>query len=168
MKTDTQTMPSKWEIRGTHVAAFFITFFGIIFTVNFVMAGLANRSWTGLIAKNGYVASKDLAIVHRKRRLALAVGWTMDVKVEDGTVMLDIGGIGNEADELSVAVIAERPLNEVEDIDIAMVHGSDGFWRSTTLLPDGRWTLVATMSSGPLELTERLSVEPERRKAQTR
>ena len=112
MRIDTHPTASNWEIRGKHVAVFFLLFFGTIFTVNFTMAGLANQSWTGLIAKNGYVASKDLAVAHRKRRLALAVGWTLDISIDDDEVVLDFDGVSKAATGATVTVVAERPLNE--------------------------------------------------------
>lgn len=165
MRIDTHPTASNWEIRGKHVAVFFMLFFGTIFTVNFTMAALANHSWTGLIAKNGYVASKDLAVAHRKRRLALAVGWTLDISVDDDEVVLDFDGVSKAATGPTVTVIAERPLNEDKDIVLTMVRSGTNVWRSKESLPDGRWTIVATMASGPLELTERLSIEPGQRKA---
>ncbi len=156
MRTDTHPTSSNWEIRGKHVAVFFLLFFGTVFTVNFTMAGLANQSWTGLIAKNGYVASRDLAVAHRKRRLALAVGWTMDIALDDGTVVLDIEGINNAADDLTVSVVAERPLNEEEDMPLSMVRGGGMFGARSHRFrtAGGRWS--RRMSSAVLELTERL------------
>ena len=47
------------EFTGWHMAITMIAFFGVIISVNLTMAILASSTWTGLIVKNGYVASQD-------------------------------------------------------------------------------------------------------------
>ena len=47
------------EIKGGHVLAMLLAFFGVIIAVNMVMAYFANSTWSGLVVENGYVASQN-------------------------------------------------------------------------------------------------------------
>ena len=63
------------EFTGRHMWLLALSFFGVIITVNVVMATLAIRSWTGLAVDNSYVASQEFEekrLAHEKQR---AAGW---------------------------------------------------------------------------------------------
>ena len=47
------------EFTGRHMLLIMLAFFGVIISVNIVIAVIANKSWTGLIVKNSYVASQE-------------------------------------------------------------------------------------------------------------
>ena len=76
------------ELKGGHVLAMIIAFFGVIIGVNLVMAYFANSTWSGLVVANGYVASqsfdKDLA----KARAQEALGWKVDFTQSEGRIRL--------------------------------------------------------------------------------
>jgi nitrogen fixation protein FixH len=44
---------------GWHMLAIMVAFFGVVISVNMLMAYYANTSWSGILAKNTYVASQD-------------------------------------------------------------------------------------------------------------
>jgi nitrogen fixation protein FixH len=47
------------EFTGRHMLMIMLAFFGVIITVNVVMARFAMTSWTGLVVENSYVASQQ-------------------------------------------------------------------------------------------------------------
>lgn len=75
------------ELKGWHVAALFVTAFGIIISVNLTLAVNAVRSFPGLEVKNTYVASQAF---DRNRVAQLALGWEVSAEVEGAEVVLRI------------------------------------------------------------------------------
>ncbi len=47
------------EFTGRHMWLLAVSFFGVIISVNIVMAVSAARTWTGLVVENSYVASQE-------------------------------------------------------------------------------------------------------------
>ena len=74
-------------LKGWHVLLMFVGFFGVIVTVNFYMAAMASKSWTGLYSKNGYVASQEFDV--RTEQMA-RLGWraTVSVAPEAGGMLI--------------------------------------------------------------------------------
>lgn len=75
------------EIKGWHVLMGFCTMFGIIITVNMVLAYNAVATFPGLEVKNSYVASQKF---DREKYPQLALGWEVDAVLEPGTLRLTI------------------------------------------------------------------------------
>ncbi|WP_370272721.1 FixH family protein, partial [Pseudooceanicola nitratireducens] len=63
-----------FRLKGWHVLAGFTAAFGIIITVNLVMATQAIRTFPGLEVKNSYVASQEF---DDRRAEQQALGWTI-------------------------------------------------------------------------------------------
>lgn len=129
------------ELTGRHVLMMAVAFFGVIITVNITMAVLANTSWTGLIAKNGYVASIDFAKHERERRIAEALGWSVDIQSHGGVVQValsDTDGLGVEA---AAAATAKRVLDDDAAPMVLQPNGA-GRWSATTALGPGDWVVM--------------------------
>ena len=47
------------EFTGKHMLLLAVGFFGVIISVNVLMAVLSATSWTGLVVQNSYVASQE-------------------------------------------------------------------------------------------------------------
>ncbi|PCJ04397.1 MAG: nitrogen fixation protein FixH [Rhodobacteraceae bacterium] len=75
------------EFTGRHAAMVFVSFFGVIITVNLVLAYNAVRTFPGLEVKNGYIASQTF---DRRRTAQEALGWSVYASATDGQVMLEI------------------------------------------------------------------------------
>lgn len=143
------------ELRGWHVGVVLVTFFATVLAVNLAMALLASRSWSGLIAKNGYVASQDFDRQRAARERALALGWRLDIQDRDGWVVVRVVGAPTDFRAPDLAVRAERPFTDAEDATLAMAHTGGGAWRAHRPLPPGRWTVVATIEDGAARLAQR-------------
>ena len=74
------------EIKGGHVLAMLIAFFGVIITVNMVMAYFANSTWSGLVVKNGYVASQEFNTNLARAKAQEALGWNVGFSFDKNTI----------------------------------------------------------------------------------
>ena len=77
------------EIKGGHVLAMLTAFFGVIFGVNFLLAYLANSTWSGLVVENGYVASQNFDKDLAKAKAQEALGWKVDFAYGKDSVTAD-------------------------------------------------------------------------------
>lgn len=75
------------EIKGWHVATGFALAFGIIISVNMVLAVNAVRTFPGLEVKNSYVASQNFDV---ERAAQTALGWTVGATLEGDLLTLSI------------------------------------------------------------------------------
>ena len=84
-----RTAKAPRQFTGRHMLLIMFAFFGTVITVNIIMATLASSSWTGLLAKNGYVASIDYAKDKAARSAAADRGWTITANAEAGIVSVN-------------------------------------------------------------------------------
>ena len=75
------------EIKGYHVLTGFVGAFGVIITMNVVMATQAVRTFPGLEVKNSYVASQNF---NEDRTAQEALGWTVAARIEGSELVLSI------------------------------------------------------------------------------
>jgi len=100
------------EITGRHVLFGFIAAFGVIITVNLVLAYNAVKTFPGLEVKNSYVASQEFN--HRKAEQE-ALGWTIDARHADGVLVLsitDIDGLPVEVSQLDAVLGRATHVND--------------------------------------------------------
>lgn len=146
---DNATTSSTFRLTGWHVAAMMIAFFGVIVVVNFSMASLASRSWTGLVVKNSYVASQGF-----NERLAAAnaqkeKGWHSTAILEDGALSLAFSDADGKALPVhDVMLSLGRPAFEQQDHEIAAIPAADGTFTAWTDLAPGLWALQVTAMVG--------------------
>jgi len=72
-----------WRLKGWHVLAMFLAFFGTIISVNLFMAYQAVSTFPGLEAKNGFVSSQSF---EARRDAQDALGWRVGATLEDGVL----------------------------------------------------------------------------------
>jgi nitrogen fixation protein FixH len=73
------------EFTGRHMLMIMVGAFGIIIAVNLTMAFNAVGTFPGVEVKNSYVASQNF---DKNRASQQALGWTTDVRLEDGVLHL--------------------------------------------------------------------------------
>ena len=73
------TQAAQRPFTGRHMALIMVSFFLVVIGVNVFMAVLANRSWTGLVVQNSYVASQHFNAETAKREAILARGYQLDI-----------------------------------------------------------------------------------------
>lgn len=137
------------EFTGWHMLAIMVAFFGVIVTVNITMAVLANRTWTGLVVKNSYVASQqyngELAAAKTQR----ARGWKSSLTYTDGGFSLTLGDrLGEPVILPELRLAFGRPATESQDGEIALRHVGRGLYRGEQVLAPGVWAIRVTGGEG--------------------
>ena len=136
---------SDFRLKGTHVLAMFIAFFGVIIVVNFFMATLASSSWTGLIVKNSYVASQTFNEELSAARAQQAAGWKSHLAYEEGRLTVKISGKDGKPLMLEAARITfGRPAFEQQDQTVDLVPTGRGSYAFDIDLASGEWFLRVT------------------------
>ena len=132
---------------GCHATAILVAFFAVVIAVNVYMARMATRTFGGILAENGYVASQDYNKWIAESAAQDRLGWHIATRVEDGHLRLDTKGVSNS----KVEVVAEHPLGREDDRVLAMVPTGPDSLRSAARLPEGRWKLRIRLSQGGRE-----------------
>lgn len=131
---------------GLHMLAIMLAFFGTVIAVNINMAVRANTSWTGLVAKNGYVASIDYQMSQEGRKLAEQLGWTVDVTETGGHVTFLVTGADAAPVYMSaVEALAVRSVTRQDPHPLVFESLGEGRYRNAEALPSGDWVLKATL-----------------------
>lgn len=132
---------------GRHMLAIMVAFFGVIISVNLLMATFARTSWTGLVVQNTYVASQQFNERVAAQRAQAALGWQGSLTVANGEIhysLTDASGAPVAID--SVTVSFRRPAYEAEDWQVSLQRETDGTFSIATPLRDGIW-IVSTEAS---------------------
>ena len=83
---------------GRHMAAILIAFFGVVMTVNFIMARFALSTFGGTVVDNSYVASQSFNEWLAESRAQKALGWTVTVtSAPDDRAIVDARDAGGRA-----------------------------------------------------------------------
>ncbi|KAA2312910.1 nitrogen fixation protein FixH [Pseudooceanicola sediminis] len=125
-----------FTLKGWHVLAGFVAAFGVIITVNVVMATQAVRTFPGLEVANSYVASQEF---DTRRAAQERLGWTIYADDANGWVHLritDRAGQPVRAKELQ-AVVGRAT---VRSADVAPAFAWNGSYYEAPLeLAGGKW-----------------------------
>lgn len=127
---------------GKHMLIVMVAFFGVIITVNLVMATFATKSWTGLVVKNSYVASQEFNEIAAAAREQDRLGWQGQFVAKDGRVtylLTDQNDGRIEATEITLAF--KRPAFEADDHEVKLAVNADGLFQADHALGDGIWVV---------------------------
>ena len=128
------------ELRGGHVLAMFLAFFGIIFAVNFLMAYLANSTWSGLVVENGYVASQSFNSDLAKARAQEALGWNVGFSYDKDSVKISFADAkGQKIDTLNLTGKLQRTVTDKEDQVLTFGWMGSGAYVAPARLAPGLW-----------------------------
>lgn len=106
------------EITGWHVLAGFVTMFGIIVSVNMVLAVNAVRTFPGLEVKNSYVASQEFQAA---RAAQLKLGWEVSAVLQGRTLRLSIVEDGRAIAPVIEKAVFGRATHVGDDESLAFV-----------------------------------------------
>lgn len=159
VETDTG---SEFRFTGKHMLIIMIVFFAVIVGVNFTMATLASRSWTGLVVKNSYVASQgyndELAASDRQK----VSGWQSTLYYQDDVLQITVVDRDGRSVLVETAeVMIGRPAFEQQDQRLAMTLHNDGSATAGINLAPGIWAVefVAESRHGTYRRNARLLVD---------
>ena len=128
------------ELKGHHVLAMIIAFFGVIIAVNFVMAYLANSTWSGLVVENGYVASQSFNNDLAKAKAQEALGWKVDFSHDKDSVKVRFADAkGANIDTLTLTGRLQRTVTDKEDQVLSFGWMGSGSYVAPARLAPGLW-----------------------------
>ncbi|SDI74293.1 FixH family protein [Lutimaribacter saemankumensis] len=144
------------QITGRQVFFGFVAFFGVIITVNIVMAYSAISTFPGLEVRNGYVASQSF---DDRRAAQEALGWTARVEVNDGRLSVAITDAqGQPVQAGNVQALVGRPTSNRDDFTPELVFNGR-VYEAPVELSGGKWILhlkAQSLAGEPFE--QRLDV----------
>lgn len=137
------------QFTGRHMLAIMIIFFGIIITVNFTMAYMAHRSWTGFVVKNSYVASQQFNEKMAETRAQAALHWSSLLTVKDGIVGYKLLDSSSKDVALkSVTMKFMRPVDDREDRSELLVRRDGGSFITEMPIANGAWLIEIDADAG--------------------
>lgn len=152
----------KGEFTGRHMLFIMLAFFGTIIAVNLTMATFANRSWTGLVVKNTYVASQQFNDKAALARAQQALGWHGELTIADGMVRYRLTDrSGDPVSVETVRMVFRRPVSEQGDRTLTLARDGTGDFAGTIEIADGGWIVEILTDIGqadPYRQVERVRV----------
>ncbi len=145
-----------WELKGWHVLAIFLGFFGTVIGVNVFMASKAVGTFPGVEAKNGFVASQSF---QERRAAQEALGWSVGARLSGGVLEVAFtDAAGAPVEVASMEAIVGRPTHVNADQEPEFTYRR-GVFATPMVLADGNWDvrLVAVSPDGT-EFRQRVSV----------
>lgn len=135
------------EFTGKHMLFTMLAFFGVIITVNLIMARFAVTTWSGLVVPNTYVASQQFNAKAAESRAIDALGYRVKlIPYGDGLEIDFVDAAGNPAEADAMIAELRRPVGEHSDRHMVLTRDADGVYRGAGELAEGEWiaTVVAT------------------------
>lgn len=133
---------------GSHMFAVICLFFGTIIAINAVMATFAVRTFPGLNAKNGYVASQTYNVLLDGAAAQARRGWQARVDAPDGRLRVSLRDRrGALLRGLAVSALAGRPASAATDRVLLLRPARDGY-QAVEALAAGRWLLEIEAHQG--------------------
>lgn len=130
-----------WRLKGWHVLAMFLAFFGTIISVNLFMAYQAVSTFPGLEAKNGFVASQSF---EARRDAQDALGWRVGATLEDGVLAIAFTDDGGQpVDVAGIEAIVGKATHVNEDRFPEFTY-REGVFRTPMALGPGNWNIRLT------------------------
>lgn len=141
-------VPKVKEFTGRHMLMVMCAFFGVIITANMTLAWFAAGSWSGLVAKNGYVESinyKDKQAALEKQR---QLGWKSKIQVVAGHLTFSIKGKdGKPISNLTISAKVGRPATEVSDREVKFREAKPGEYLARAPQQSGQWLIMLLATS---------------------
>lgn len=128
------------ELKGHHVLAMILAFFGVIIAVNFVMAYLAESTWSGLVVENGYVASQSFNSDLAKAKAQEALGWNVGFTADKSDIKITFADAkGANIDSLTLTGKLQRTVTDKEDQVLTFGWMGSGTYVAPARLAPGLW-----------------------------
>jgi len=140
MSNQADNLEKTGQFTGWHMATIMVAFFGVVVSVNGYMAWVAVDSWTGLMARNGYVASQDFNAGLAERRKQDSLGFQSILRYRDKTMVFTFQDrAGQPLEGFDITLKVGRPTNEREDRQFLMKEVEPGTYQKKLQLAPGQW-----------------------------
>lgn len=158
--------PSGKQFTGKHMLLVLFAFFGTIIAVNLVLSWFAVGTWSGLVAKNGYVASRDFKKHEIANAKQTSLGWATKLEYSSSGISVKIHDkTGAPVNDLNLVADIRRPTTEKFDMPLVLTPVASGEYRINTKIAPGQWmlNLRATGKEGQrYAKTFRFTIKPDR------
>jgi nitrogen fixation protein FixH len=155
-----------FRFTGWHMLALAMAFFGVVISVNILLAVVSARSWTGMVVEDSYVAGQQFETARKAHDAQEMAGWKPTFDYASGTARLTIvDASGQSLDIGDVSVLINRPVGGHEDQVLALTRQSDGTYAAPLALPVGAWDATVSADKttlGPFRLERRFYVRNDR------
>lgn len=128
------------QFTGFHMLAIMLSFFAVVVSVNVTMAVMANRSWSGLVVPNSYVASQQFNAAQEEARAQKARGWQQEISFTRGRIeiaMRDRSGAAISG--LTVAAKIGHPVASRFDREVRLTEEAPGKYAAAVEMGKGVW-----------------------------
>ena len=133
---------------GYHMLAWMLGFFMVVIGVNAVMATMAERSFTGTVVENSYVASQRFNRWLDEAKAQDRLGWTATIDHAGPRITVKLTGPEALIHDARLTGLALHPLGHLPDRAIRFTPVGSGEYRSVEALPHGRWQVRVTAEHG--------------------
>lgn len=132
-----------FRIRGWHVLAAVIAFFGVVIAVDVTFLMAAYRSYPGQVSvtpyEDGLAYNKHMA----QQRAQAALGWRASVATAPNAVVVDVlDATGAPVAGLEVTGLLSRPATEAGRLSLAFAETVPGRYVARAAPPPGGWDLA--------------------------
>jgi len=136
-------MMKPYRVRGWHVLAGMLAFFGAIIAVNVAFAVIAVRSFPGEDVRRSYLQGLRYNDTLASRRTQDALGWRVAAFFEDGRVVVSLrAASGAPVDAAVVSGALQRPTDARLDRALAFEQiGAGRYAAPAGRLAPGHWRL---------------------------
>lgn len=142
------------ELKGWHVFAMLVAFFGVIAGVNFVMARYAITTFGGLETESSYKAGLAFkgemdAAAHQAAR-----NWTVNLSVRDGAngsriLLIEAkDAAGKPVAGFDVDARFAHLADARQDVAVDLVDLGGGRYQGTASVHPGQWELIVDLAQG--------------------
>lgn len=148
-----------YRVKGWHVLAIIVSFFGVVFTVNAIFITTALNTFPGEETRRSYVQGRDYNQVVDARRAQEALGWSATANLTEERVLIDVRDAdGQPVTGLRLEGVLQHPASMSYDRDLVFTEVRGGVYAAGVGdLPEGRWTLSAQATGDqPFALETRL------------
>jgi nitrogen fixation protein FixH len=146
MSTTATTGRSPRPITGRTVLLYFVSFFGIIFAMNFYMVRVAISSFSGVETESAYKAGlsfkNDVAAAHAQDARHWSVEAFLQRGEASGITIAARDAKGQALTGLTPEVRLAHPTDKRRDVVLEFVELTPGQFKSLTSIPEGQWDLV--------------------------
>lgn len=150
------TAETGFRLKGWHVLAGFVGFFGVIISVNIYMASQAIGTFPGLEVDNTYVFSQEFnERVEDQNRL----GWVVEAEDRDGWIRLSITDPdGQPVRPQEIHAVVGRPTDSTDDLVPQLAWNGRGF-EAPLELTEGKWIVrFSAIAEDGTEFLQRLDL----------
>ena len=148
------------QFTGRHMLLIMLSFFGVVVGVNMFMVYSANKSWTGLVVKNSYVASQNFNELTARLEASKAFGLHGHAKYEAGKVVISVTDAAGKPVALTNPILEMGDAKGDQNAAMPIVVQADGTLAAEKILAVGQWSgIVSGTVPGKGEWAQSVSIQ---------